>query len=113
MELEVANSYHLLKPGMFSRCTLELQKAEDAISVPQMAITMRNNESGVFMLAENGTSVKWVTVQLGFKSDDSIQLLEPRISGKVVTLGQQFIKDGSTVRIAGEMTTTAGGPDSQ
>lgn len=113
MELEVANPDHLLKPGMFSRCTLELQKEEDAISVPRMAITKRNNESGVFMLAENGTSVKWVSVKLGFTIDDSIQLLEPRISGKVVTLGQQFIKNGSQVRIASEMTTTAGGPESQ
>jgi RND family efflux transporter MFP subunit len=113
LELEVSNPDHLLKPGMFSRCTLELQREEDAISVPQMAITQRSNEIGVFMVAEDGTRVKWVPVKLGFKSGDFIQVQEPRLSGRVVTLGQQFIKDGSNVRVAGEMISTPGGSESQ
>ncbi len=113
IELEVANRDHLLKPGMFSRCTLELQREEDAISVPQMAITRRNSEIGVFTVAADGLSVKWVSVKPGFKSGDFVQLLEPRLSGKVVTLGQQFLKDGSSVHIAGETITTTGGSESQ
>ena len=113
MELEVANPDYLLKPGMFARCTLELQREEDAVSVPQIAIARRNNETGIFKVADDGTSVSWVPVKLGFKSGEYIQLLEPRLSGKVVTLGQQFIKDGSKVRIASEMITTVGGSDLQ
>lgn len=113
MELEVANPDHMLKPGMFSRCTLVLQEEKDAISIPQMALTQRNNSLGVFTIVENGTSVKWIPVKQGFKNGDFVQILKPRLTGKVVTLGQQFIKDGSMVRIVGEMTTTAGGSELQ
>lgn len=113
LELEIANPDHLLKPGMFSRCTLELKKVEEAISVPIMAISRRNNQDGVFKIQPDGSSVRWVPVQQGFQSGDMVQLLTPDLSGQVVTLGQQFIKEGTAVRIAGEMISTAGGSDLQ
>lgn len=105
MELQVPNPEHLLKPGMFARCTLELDHSEDAISVPDMAITKRNNQIGVFRVSEDSTSVEWVEVRQGFKSGNQIQLIESELSGRVVTLGQQFIKDGSKIRIVTESTT--------
>lgn len=109
MELEVANPDHLLKPGMFSRCTLELQKIDDAISVPDTAITSRNDQRGVFKVDNDGTSVEWVPVEPGFTSGDRVRLIAPELSGRVVTLGQQLIKDGSAVRITEEISTTAEG----
>lgn len=111
MELEIANPDHLLKPGMFSRCTLELKKAKDTIIVPIMAVTRRNDQSGVFRVREDGTSVEWIAVREGFASGEMIQLLEPELSGRVVTLGQQFLKDGTKVRIAAERPSTAGGSE--
>lgn len=109
MELQVANPEHFLKPGMFTRCTLELDRAEKAISVPEMAITKRNNQIGVFRVAEDSTSVEWVEVRQGFKSGDLIQLIGSELSGRVVTIGQQFIKDGSEIRIVAESATVQGG----
>jgi RND family efflux transporter MFP subunit len=109
MELEVANPDHLLKPGMFSRCTLELQKIDNAISVPNMAITTRNNQHGVFKVNNDGTSVEWVPVEPGFASGDRVQLISPKLSGRVVTLGQQLIKDGSAIRITEEISITTEG----
>ncbi len=113
MEIEVGNEDHMLKPGMFSRCTLELEQVDSAVSVPRMAVSSRNNQSGVFHLDADGTSVKWVVVRPGFTSGDQVQLIGTTLSGKVVTLGQQFIRDSSAVRVAGEYSPAAGGVNSQ
>ncbi len=55
---------------MFISCTLELDRVETAVSVPEMAITKRNNQIGVFRVAEDSTSVEWVEVKRGFKSGE-------------------------------------------
>lgn len=109
MEIQVANPEHLLKPGMFTRCTLELDRSEEAISVPEMAITKRSEQTGVFRVTEDSTSVEWVEVRQGFKSGDQIQLIDSELSGRVVILGQQFIKEGSKIRIVAESAHVNGG----
>lgn len=113
MEIEVGNDDHMLKPGMFSRCTLDLDQVDSAVSVPRMALTTRNTETGVFHLSDDGTSVKWVAVRPGFTSGDQVQLIGSTLSGKVVTLGQQFIREGSAVRVAGAYSPATGGANSQ
>lgn len=107
LEIDLPNPDHLLKPGMFSRCTLELRRIEDAVSVPEMAITSRNNQSGVFLVSDDGLSVKWHEVTPGMQDSDYVQLIDAHLSGRVVTLGQQLIEDGSTIRISGEYTNHA------
>lgn len=102
IEIHVANPKHLLKPGMFTRCTLELDHSEDAISVPLMAMTTRNEKTGVFKVTGDSNSVDWVEVKPGFKSGELVQLIDSELSGRVVILGQQFIKDGSKIRIVAE-----------
>jgi len=111
IEIEIANPDQLLKPGMFSRCTLELKKENDAISVPLMALTERNNQSGVFKVKDDDSSVEWIPVQQGFQSGNQIQLLAPALSGLVVTVGQQFIKDGTSVSITGKSMAPDGGSE--
>ena len=98
MELHVTNPEQLLKPGMFTRCILELDHAEEAISVPEMAITKRNNQIGVFRVADDSASVQWVEVTPGFLSGNQVQLIDSELTGRVVTMGQQLIKDGSRIR---------------
>ncbi|PLX47995.1 MAG: efflux RND transporter periplasmic adaptor subunit [Desulfobulbaceae bacterium] len=100
VEIDVPNPGHLLKPGMFTRCTLTLDHFVDAISVPAMAITRRNDRTGVFLVSEEGTSVIWQEVQPGIQDGKQIQLLDTDLhDGLVVTLGQQLLDDGDTIRI--------------
>jgi RND family efflux transporter MFP subunit len=99
IELQVQNPEHLLKPGMFSRCTLELDRVENVLSAPELAITRRNNQTGVFLVTDDNKSVKWIEVEPGLKDGNQVQLIRADISGKVVTLGQQFIKTGSDISI--------------
>ena len=64
-------------------------------------------------MREDGSSVQWIPVEEGFQSGDFVQLVKPPLAGKVVTLGQQFIKDGTPVRIAGETSLRTGGAESR
>jgi RND family efflux transporter MFP subunit len=109
VELNVPNPDHLLKPGMFSRCTLELDRVEEATSVPEMAITRRNNRTGVFLVVEDGTSVKWIEVKPGLQDGIRVQLVDSDLSGRVVTLGQQLIEDGAAIYIPAEPPQPDGG----
>ncbi|WP_176761075.1 efflux RND transporter periplasmic adaptor subunit [Desulforhopalus singaporensis] len=109
VEIEVANDDHLLKPGMFSRCTLELEKAENTVSVSHLSITRRNDEVGVFLLSEDEKTVQWIKITPGFVSGDQVQLVDSTLSGKVVILGQQFVHDGSVVRVANASSPPAAG----
>lgn len=99
VEFVVANPTHLLKPGMFTRCTIELERVENATSVPELAITRRNDQTGVFLVNDDGASVRWVEVQPGIRDGAQVELVDARLSGRVVTLGQQLVKDGSAIHI--------------
>jgi len=102
VELNVPNPDYLLKPGMFARCELELERVEDATSVPELAITRRGDKTGLFLVDEQETSVSWVEVNPGIRDGSQVELIGARLDGRVVTIGQQLIDDGSTIRISQE-----------
>ena len=108
VELIAANLDHLLKPGMFTRCTLELARVEHAVYVPEIAVTTRNNRTGVFLAADNGTTARWVEVEPGLKDGSRLQLVDSDLTGEVVTLGQQLIEDGSKIVIRGRASENDG-----
>ncbi|MDZ7805260.1 efflux RND transporter periplasmic adaptor subunit [Thiohalophilus sp.] len=100
VELRVENPDHKLKPGMFIRTTIALQEFNQAISVPELALTVREGEQGVFVLNEQAQQVRWQPVTADFRQDDWRRILEPAdLRGRVVTLGQQFLDDGAAVRV--------------
>jgi hypothetical protein len=68
---------------------------------------MRNDRHGVFIVSEDGRTVAWHTVKVGIRAGDRVQLEGEKLSGRVVTLGQQLVDDGSAVKIhAGQNSPT-------
>jgi multidrug efflux pump subunit AcrA (membrane-fusion protein) len=88
-----------LKPGMFIRASVVLDRVSDAVIVPEQALTQRNDSLGVFVLKEDGQSVAWREVQVGIREGERVQVEGNNLSGRVVTLGLQQLKDGSLIRI--------------
>ncbi len=99
VEVLSENEDERLKPGMFIRAEVVFQTLEDAIAVPREALTRRGGETGLFVVDDSGESVVWTPVETGIESGGMVQILEPEIEGRVVTLGQQLLGDGSTIRI--------------
>jgi hypothetical protein len=62
-------------------------------------LTIRDDSSGVFIVSENGQSVVWREVKVGIRQGHRVQVDGRGLSGRVVTLGQQLVKDGSAITI--------------
>lgn len=107
VELVVENDRQRLKPGMFVRATIVLDRDDDAIIVPERAMTRRDGQTGVFLVSDDGRSVRWQEVAVGIQAGSRVQLVAEGLSGRVVTLGQQMIDDGSSITIPGDQ---AGAP---
>ncbi|MHC4230153.1 MAG: efflux RND transporter periplasmic adaptor subunit [Planctomycetota bacterium] len=99
IEMAVDNPQHRLKPGMFIRATVELAQVPEATIVPEQALTIRDDRSGVFIVSEDGRSVVWSEVKVGVRQGGRVQVEGEGLSGRVVTLGQQLVKDGSAITI--------------
>jgi RND family efflux transporter MFP subunit len=106
VEVTSPNSDERLKPGMFVRASVILETAENTRMVPLSAIIRRGGESGVFLVSENADSVIWTPVTTGIQSATHIAINDAALQGRVVTLGQQFLDDGSTIRIVQTGRTT-------
>lgn len=101
VELKIENPQHRLKPGMFIRATGVLDRVAEAIVVPEQALSTRGNRTGVFVLNEDGQMVSWREVTVGIRDGSRVQVEGEGLTGRVVTLGQQLVDDGSRVTVSG------------
>jgi multidrug efflux pump subunit AcrA (membrane-fusion protein) len=87
---------------MFIRAAVVLAQVTDAVIVPRQALTVRDDKTGLFLVSEDGRSVSWREVTEGIREGDRVQVegggLPP--SGRVVTLGQELVGDGSPITIS-------------
>lgn len=102
VEIEVANPDATLHPGMFVRARAVLAEAQDVTLVPETALARRGGEDVVFVVDESGERVRMVEVEVGLRANGMVELRAEGLHGQVVTLGQQRLTDGSSVRIAEE-----------
>jgi len=107
-ELTVANPQHELKPGMFVRAETILDRAENATIVPLAALTARAGQRGVFVVNADDKTVSWRPVTVGIEEGERVQIEGDGVSGRVVTLGQQLLEDGSAVTIPETDAPTTG-----
>lgn len=103
VEVGVDNSDLRLKPGMFVRATVVLDRVENATVVPEQALVRRDGTDGVFVIAGDGQSVNWREVEVGFRQGTRVQVTGEGLDTQVVTLGQQLLDDKSSVSVSGHM----------
>ena len=106
IEIRIENPDYRLRPGMFVRTTVTLDRVKQARVIPEGALTVRNQQTGIFLLNEAEKTVRWQPVTTGVQQGQQVQILEEEIEGRVVTLGQHLINDGSPVTVARETDAT-------
>lgn len=99
IELRVDNPEEVLKPGMFARVRVVVRQELDALKLPVAALTRRDGGQVVFVLNEDRQTVHMQPVEIGITQGEIVQVISPPLSGEVVILGQQFLNDGSRVRV--------------
>jgi RND family efflux transporter MFP subunit len=95
-----------LKPGMFVRATVVLDRVPEATILPEQALVRRDGRDGVFVLDADEKSVSWRRVTVGIRQGDRVQVKGEGLGTRVVTLGQQLLDDGSEVAVEGESRET-------
>jgi RND family efflux transporter MFP subunit len=108
VELRVPNEERRLSPGFFVNFEIAVEEIEQARVVPVDAIARHAGERGVFMVdesededAEHRFKARFVPVTVGVRTPDHAQVLDPALEGRVVTLGQHRLGDGTPLRIPG------------
>jgi RND family efflux transporter MFP subunit len=99
VELMFDNPEHRLKPGMFIRVTVVLDQVDEATIVPEQALTTRADRTGVFVVDDDGQAVTWREVRVGIREGNRVQVEGEGLTGRVVTLGQQLVNDGSAITV--------------
>jgi len=102
VEVAVPNPDHALKPGMFARVGVVLDRVDSALRVPASALSSRAGSPAVFVLnaAEDRVALRPVTP--GLIDGDWVQVTDAQAAGiaagdRVVVLGQQLLDDDSPV----------------
>lgn len=99
IEINIKNADHKIKPGMFATSKLVLERKENVISVPLNAVIEKAEEKYVYIIDSQQIAHK-VAVQTGIENDTHIEIISGLNSGdEVVTRGQDYLKDGSTVNV--------------
>lgn len=99
VEMEIPNPERLLRPGMFIRVKIELTTYPDATVVPLTALVSRNGRQGVFLVDFQKKVARFSPIQVGIVNTEWAQVLEPALSGSVITLGHHLLEDGSDIMI--------------
>ncbi len=90
-----------LKPGMFVRATVVLDRVAETTIVPEQALVRRNGRDGVFVLEPDQKSVAWREVAVGIRQGSRVQVEGEGLGTHVVMLGQQLLDNGSLVSVEG------------
>ncbi len=102
VEIEIPNPGQLLKPGMFVRAQIEFARHDNATLVPYAALVKREGKEGVFIAELNNLKALFTPVKTGIINGELVEIIEPEISGFVITLGNHLLEDGSDITVAGK-----------
>ncbi|MGE5838216.1 MAG: efflux RND transporter periplasmic adaptor subunit [Acidobacteriota bacterium] len=101
MEIEVPNPGFRLKPGMYARVRLTVDRRPNALTVPRGAVADLEGKRGVFML-DNGVA-RFHEVKTGLQDNERVEILEGLNEGqRVVTVGTLALRDGDRISVVGE-----------
>ncbi|MCX6640783.1 MAG: efflux RND transporter periplasmic adaptor subunit [bacterium] len=99
IEVDIPNPNHLLKPGMFANLSLIMDTHPDAVTITTPAIMKDDSGSYVFVLDDR--TARKVRVTTGIDLGTRMEILSglADTTYKIITTGQQFVKDGGSVTI--------------
>jgi RND family efflux transporter MFP subunit len=104
VEIEIPNEQMLLKPGMFVRARIEFELRQNATVIPLAALVKRNGSQGVFVVDRQEKKARFVPVTLGIVNETQAEIIEPKLTGAVITLGQHLLEDGAAIILPNETT---------
>jgi len=119
IEVEVANADFRLKPGMYARVHFTLERRQQTLTVPAVAVVDLNGKRGVFSSGD-GNTAKFHPVSTGLEERGLVEIMDGLTEGdKVITTGAAGLRDGDRIMLAGQSQQPrgpgrpAGSPDAR
>jgi membrane fusion protein (multidrug efflux system) len=85
-----------LVPGMFARFTIDYERHNDALLVPDNAVVEEDDEASVYVVADGAVALR--SVETGIRSGDQIEILSGLADDEeIVVVGISGLRDGSKV----------------
>lgn len=107
LRARIPNPDSKLKPGMFSRVTLILEKRGTALVIPEQAIVPKGSVFIVVKVVDG--KAEFVPVKLGRRRPGEVEIIEGlAVNDTVITDGQIKLQPGAPVTVMGAPTPAAG-----
>ena len=101
MEIEVPNPGYRLKPGMYARVQLTVDRRDNALTVPRNAVVDVEGKHGVYVV--DGTTARFKELRTGLQDPERVEVLDGIDEGqKVVTVGALALRDGDKITVTGQ-----------
>ena len=98
VEITIENKEHLLRSGMFARVSLIIDEEKQVPLILKESIMGKGDDTYVYIVENNKALMR--KVRLGIKQNEYFQAKEGVSRGDfVVIMGQQRLKDGSSVKM--------------
>jgi len=98
VEIQVDNRDHRLKPGMFARVSLVVQRRDGVILLSRDSLVRESGLTRVFVHDSGKASLR--EVSLGLEGEQYVEVLTGlRVGDEVITAGQYELKDGMPVKV--------------
>jgi len=98
-EAEMPNPKSELRPGMYARARIGMERRPDALLVPAAALVPGKGQDFVFTVVDG--KAKRVPVRAGFRDDASVEILDGLAAGQTVVLaGSNPPADGQPVVVS-------------
>jgi len=106
-EVQLGNTDGALRPGMYGRGSITLERHSGATVLPAAAMQISNDQRYVFIL--DGNRVRRRNIETGYDAGEWLEVKSGVHAGeRVVIAGADGLSEGSVVRVAPETALDAG-----
>ncbi len=94
----IENSGLKLRPGMFVKADIRVDRADSAIVIPKNVIQSQRNDKFVFIVEKNTAVIR--NIQTGMEDESNIEVLQGlNVNDNLVVRGFETLRDKSRVKI--------------
>ena len=108
---EVPNPDGRLRPGMLLEVGVE-RAARQALAIPELALQQNGTRASVFLVADDGATVKETLVQTGARRFGEVEIVSGLKAGdRIVVEGTVKLRDGARIEDVGQAAGQGAGKD--
>ncbi|MFW5915728.1 MAG: efflux RND transporter periplasmic adaptor subunit [Planctomycetota bacterium] len=96
--VRIENEDHRLRPGMYARMELIVQRRDNVPTIPDYALVQKGDDRGAFVIKDG--KARFLKVELGLKEGARNEILSGLSEGdRIVARGHHLLEDGMEINV--------------